>query len=253
MRTAVITGGAGGLGRALAEGLARRGWHSVILDRDLAGMEETPTRSLIQVDLTDPGALRDAATHIRSRWPGVGLVIYNAGLTQIGSLADTPLEAHRKVMEVNHFSALALAREMQGLLRANRGSHLAISSVAGFAPLHHRVAYAASKHALEGAFASLRSEERPHGVGVQIAAPSFIATNPGADFAGDGVGRPGAAADGVDEMSPDRAAEVILRGWQRRRDFIPVGRVAWLSWLLFRLSPGLYQRVMERRIDGGQA
>ena len=73
----------------------------------------------------------------------------------------------------------------------------AISSVAGFAPLHNRTAYAASKHAMEGFFNSLRSEEAPYGVAVQIAAPSFIATNlgePGTDT--QGISRPGAAADG---------------------------------------------------------
>lgn len=250
MKTAIITGGAGGLGRALSAGLEARGWHVVLLDLDVSGVEDSPSRTAIRLDLTDPAALRETASHIRDRWPGVALVIYNAGLTQIGSFAGTDMAVHRRVMEVNHFSALALAREMQGVIRVNRGSHLAISSVAGFAPLHHRVAYAASKHALEGAFASLRSEERPHGVRVQIAAPSFIATNPDAGFDADGLGRPGAAVDGLDRMTPEAAAQVILRGWEQGRDFIPVGRVAWASWLLHRLSPRLYQRMMERRISG---
>jgi hypothetical protein len=85
---------------------------------------------------------------------------------------------------------------------------------------------------------------------VQIAAPSFIATNPDAGFDADGLGRPGAAADGMDRMTPEAAAETILRGWEKGRDFIPVGRVARASWLLHRLSPRLYQRMMERRISG---
>jgi hypothetical protein len=51
-------------------------------------------------------------------------------------------------------------------------------------------------------------------------------------------------------MTPEAAAETILRGWEKGRDFIPVGRVARASWLLHRLSPRLYQRMMERRISG---
>ena len=83
---------------------------------------------------------------------------------------------------------------------------------------------------------------------VVLAAPSFVATNPGAAYAADGIGRPGAAPDGIDAMTPDQAAAVILRGLEAGRDFIPVGRVAALAWWLNRLAPGLYARQMLRRI-----
>jgi len=97
-------------------------------------------------------------------------------------------------------------------------------------------------------FASLRGEEAPHGGRVVLAAPSFVATNPGATHGTDGIGRPGAARDGIDAMTPDQAAGVILRGLERGRDFIPVGRVAGISWWLSRLAPGIYERQMLKRI-----
>ena len=84
-----------------------------------------------------------------------------------------------------------------------------------------------------------------------IAAPSFVATNPGnPQRRVDGIARPGAAGDGVDYMTPDAAAREILRGLARGRDFIPVGRVARMAWALNRLSPRLFQRLMERNIGG---
>ena len=110
------------------------------------------------------------------------------------------------MFEINYFAAVNMARGFLQALRHSSGTHLAVSSVAGFAPLHHRTAYAASKHAIEGFFGSLRSEEAPFGVSVQIAAPSFVATNLGnAGAASDGTMRPGAAADGVDYMTPEAA------------------------------------------------
>jgi short-subunit dehydrogenase len=104
---------------------------------------------------------------------------------------------------------------------------------------------------MEGFFASLRSEEAAHGVRTQIAAPSFVATNIGqADRADDGIVRPGSASDGVDYMTPGDAADMILKGVAQGRDFIPVGRIARLSWWIMRASPRLYARLMRRSISG---
>lgn len=246
---AVISGGAGGLGRALSSALRAGGWHVVLIDRDITGVGHAPDEQAIACDLTDPGKLSATCAQILAAHPAVALVIYNAGVTQIGAFEDLTDAAHRKVFEINYFAATAMGRHFLVPLRRSKGTHLAISSVAGFSPLYHRTAYAASKHALEGFFTSLRSEERPHGVRVQIAAPSFVATNLGrAERQEDGLARPGAAADGVDYMRPDEAARIILRGIARGRPMIPVGRVARLAWWINRLSPRLFQRLMERSI-----
>lgn len=252
MKTAVISGGAGGLGRALSARLQAQGWRVALLDLTTDGLEETPQQLPLACDLTDAASLSAAMARV-TEWSGgaVDLAIYNAGVTQISGFADSDAASHRRVFEINYFAAVEMARALLTPVRTAPGSHLAISSVAGFSPLYHRTAYAASKHALEGFFASLRSEERPHGVHVAIAAPSFVATNIGNDQRqANGIARPGSAADGVDYMTPDQAAAEILRGFERRRDFIPVGRVARLSWRLNRLSPRLFQRLMERSIAG---
>lgn len=251
MKTAVISGGAGGLGRALSSRLQAEGWRVVLLDRDIAGLEESGTQVPIACDLTDAGARGAVFERIISDSPSIDLVIYNAGITQIGAFAEMEEAALRKVVEINFFAATAMAAAFLRPVRQSRGTHLAMSSVAGFSPLYHRTGYAASKHALEGFFSSLRSEEAAYGVQTLIAAPSFIATNPGrAETAADGTARPGSAADGIDAMSPEEAAEVILRGVARRRPFIPVGRVARLSHVLNRLSPRLFEHLMQRNIRG---
>jgi NAD(P)-dependent dehydrogenase (short-subunit alcohol dehydrogenase family) len=183
------------------------------------------------------------------RTRSIDLVIYNAGITQIGLFADMPARIHRKVFEVNYFGAVNVAAELLQAVREARGAHLAISSVAGFAPLHRRSAYSASKHALEGFFRTLASEEKPYDVRVHIAAPSFVATNLGNPERRDGgIARPGSATDGVDYMESGEAARVILDGVRRGRGMIPVGRVARMAWWINRLAPGLFVRLMERNI-----
>ena len=251
MKTAVISGGNGGLGRALAAGLESQGCHCVLMDVNVAGLEASDTRTPVQVDLTDGPALARAAAHVIAARPSIDMVIYNAGVSQIGPFAEADEASHRRVFEINYFAAVAMARAFLQPIRKSSGTHLAISSVAGFAPLLNRTAYAASKHAMEGFFGSLRSEELPYGVRTLIAAPSFVATNIGnGERTADGIIRPGAAADGVDYMTPTDAAAVILRGAEAGREFIPVGRVARLSSLMMRLSPQLYQRAMRKNISG---
>lgn len=254
MKTAIITGGAGGLGLALDAGLRARGFATVLIDLPGPALDRlgaAPNRILRPCDLTDGAALRALCAALRRECASIDLVIYNAGVTQVGPLQDLQEPAHRKLFEINYFAATAMAQALLPDLRASGGTHLAISSVAGFSPLVHRTAYAASKHALEGFFKSLRSEEKPHGVRCVIAAPSFVATNIGrSETRADGLSRPGAAADGIDYMPPEAAADIILDGLDRGRDFIPVGRIARLSYWINRASPALFQRLMERRISG---
>lgn len=253
MKTAVITGGAGGLGQAMARALIRKGWHVAVLDLPSPSLQEMAQQAGITAlpcDLTDQQAFSKAAEQIITTRPSIDLVIYNAGLTQVGAFDGQDLQAHRKLFEVNYFAAVQCAALFLKPLRASKGAHVAISSVAGFAPLIHRTAYAASKHALGGFFTSLRSEERPHGVQVHIAAPSFIGTNIGwAEEQTGGLSRPGSASDTVDVMTPEAASTAILNGVFKGQEMIPVGRVAKLAWWLNGMAPRAYQKLMERNIS----
>lgn len=251
-KTAIVTGGAGGLGLALDAALRQRGWSTVLIDLPgpkLDAVQPLADRLVYGCDLTDVTALDKLCERISQTAETIDLVIYNAGITWIGDACELTDEAHRKVFDINYFAAVNMAQALQEDLRSTQGTHLAISSVAGFSPLFRRTAYAASKHALEGFFKSLRSEEKPHGVGCVIAAPSFVATNIGRPAVEvSGIARPGSATDGVDYMQPDMAAKEILDGFERGQHFIPVGRIARLSWIINRLSPRLFETLMERKI-----
>ena len=146
LKTAVITGGAGGLGRALTRALLAQGWSVAVLDLPGPELDEIaalPVKTYA-CDVTDEQQTAEVCARIIHDHPSIDLVIYNAGVTQIGLFAQTPLAAHRKVFAVNYFGAIHVAAALLAAVRQARGVHLAISSVAGFSPLRRRAVYSAS-------------------------------------------------------------------------------------------------------------
>ncbi len=223
-KTAVISGGAGGLGTALSTQLQAAGWRVVLLDLNVDHLSHSTTQLPMKCDITEPRMLKDCCTKILACHDSIDLVIYGAGVTAIAPVEDLQEQAHRRLFDINYFAAAAMSKAFLPALRASKGTHLAITSVAGFAPLCQRASYAASKHAMTGFFASLRVEEAVHGVKTVIAAPAFVATNvgnPNADT--DGLTRPGAAQDAVDVVMPYRAGDLLDLGPKRtKRDFFVI-------------------------------
>ena len=253
-KVAVITGAAGGLGKALIDQLLDNDWIIVGLDLPSPALNALETETVVTqaCDLTNADQIAEVCQQILSKHQAIDLVIHCAGITHIGNFQDLRAKTLRRVMEINFFAAVEITMHLLQAVRKAKGTHLAVSSVAGFSPLKKRTAYAASKHALEGFFNSLRSEEAIHGVFCLIAAPSFVATNPdNAERQEDGIARPGSASDGFDVMSPAEAAAIILNGYQKGKPMITVGRVARLSYWLNRLSPRLYERIMAKKVGAG--
>ena len=184
MSTAVISGGAGGLGRALATALqdqrlahrrsstCRAGTRAIGSDRAPVGMALRPHGRRGSCDRTC-AAIRASTSVDRPRRLQCRHHPYRPVLRQRRG-RPTARSSRSTISPPSPWRAHFLAA-----VRRSRGTHLAVSSVAGFTPLYQRTAYAASKHALEGFFKSLRSEEAPHGVRTVVAAPSFVATNIG--------------------------------------------------------------------------
>ena len=253
-RVVVVTGAAGGLGRALVLAFAAAGARVAALDRDAALLAQAAFPDEAQVlrlacDVADEAACLRALAEVRRARGGVDVLVNNAGITHRSAFAQTRPEVIRRVMAVNFFGALHCTHAALADLIARRGLIIAVSSVAGFAPLVARTGYAASKHALHGFFDSLRSELEPLGVQVLLVCPSFIRTGiEGNALAGDGTPVRHPQAIVGRRSTPEAVAARIVRAAARGQRLLLPDRVSRLAWWVSRLAPRFYARQMARRL-----
>jgi short-subunit dehydrogenase len=259
--TAVVTGAASGIGAALAAGLATRGSHLALLDRDgerLAGVAEaiggaSPGRRIATyvVDLADADACARIGETLRAAHPDTTLLVNNAGVALAGRFDQVTAEQFDAVMAVNFHAVVTLTRALLPVLTAHPGSHLVnISSVFGIVAPAGQTAYGASKFAVHGFTEALRAELAPAGVGVTCVHPGGVRTGI-ARNAVVGAGVPAAdwnaglaQFDRLLTLDPAAAADTILRGVHRRRPRVLVGRDARALVALARLLPVAHTRVI---------
>lgn len=263
---AVITGAGGGLGAAYARCLARAGARVAVLDADADAAQARAAEieasgghaRAAACDVTDEAQCHAAIGAVVAREGGVDLLINNAGISHRSAFVDTASAVYRRVMAVNFFGALYCTQAALPSLCQRAGLVVAISSIAGFAPLYGRTGYSASKHALHGLFESLRCELAGSGVEVLIVCPGFTATGIGA-AALDADGRPTCHPQSTlgRVAQPDDVADAVLRAIRRRRRLLVLSAAGKASWVLSRLSPSLYARLMvrglRRELDRGAA
>jgi len=172
--TAIVTGASRGLGRALARGLARRGWSLVIDARDSTALNQAqeelwqllpPGSHVVAVagDVTDREH-RHALAGAAYALGGLDLLVCNAGTlgpSPLPALADLPLDAARKLFEVYPIAGLGLVQETIGMLRAaiDGGRVVFISSDAAVEPYAGWGGYGAAKAATDQLAAVLAAEE----------------------------------------------------------------------------------------------
>ncbi len=235
-----VTGAGGGIGRAVCAELASRGADVVALDTIVDGLEG----EAYPMDVTD----HEGVVHTLERiGPLDGLVLAH-GITSLGPLRETPTAAMVRVIDVNLTGTIAVTRAAIDGLAAREGRIAVFSSVSGFSPLVHRTAYAASKHGLHGFFDSLRAEMSGTGVSVTLICPSFVRTGIETRAAFRAEGRGGSWSTTGTVVSPDRVARLAVDGMLERRRLVLPSSTARLAWVVARLTPGLYDRLMARRI-----
>jgi len=211
----VITGAAGGIGGALARRYRRDGARVALLDvdsRSLGELAEALDGGLdvmaIECDVTSEDACKDAAAAVLARWDGVDVLINNAGVSHMSAFVDIDLDVFRRVIDINLFGSVYSTAAFLPTLGARHGRIAVMSSVAGFAPLSLRSAYATSKHALHGFFDTLRAELVDDGVSVTVVCPSFVKTNIEAHMLGE-HSLSGPRQTTGSEADPDDVADAI--------------------------------------------
>lgn len=257
--TVLITGAAGGLGRALCKSFAVRGGRIAALDRDeqavahLVSTLKSQGHDAIGIvsDVTDAAACNEAVARVSRELGRIDVLVNNAGITHRSGFRDTHPAVIRRVVEVNFFGSVNCTYAALPHLLSGRGMIIVIASVAGFAPLIARTGYAASKHALHGFFASLRSELAGDGVDVLLVFPSFVRTGIDKNALGaDGGPAPQAQQIVGAQWQPEEVAERILSAASRGERMLLPGAMEKLAWWVSRMAPRLYDAIMARRLRG---
>ncbi|MFK4070878.1 SDR family oxidoreductase [Streptomyces sp. NPDC029674] len=181
-RTVVVTGAARGVGAALARELARRHARVALLGHERAALEELaaalPAPALaLEVDVTDPAALRSAAHRVRERLGRPSAVIANAGIAQAGPIESADPRAWRRVIEVNLTGSAFTAQAFLPDLLHTRGYYLQIASTAALGAVPLLSAYCASKAGAEAFAHALRAETAHRGMAVGIAYLNWVDTD----------------------------------------------------------------------------
>ncbi len=172
-RTALVTGGAGGIGRACAERLARAGAAVVVLDRDADGaaaVADAIGGRAIGIDLTD----MDAVDRIDV---SADILVNNAGFQHVAPLPEFPPEIFRTMLTLMVEAPFRLVRRcLPGMYANGWGRIVNISSVHGMRASPFKSAYVTAKHGLEGLSKVIAMEGAAHGVTSNCVNPSYVRT-----------------------------------------------------------------------------
>lgn len=245
-RRVLITGGASGLGRALAVRLAARG--DRVLVTDLAAAATVPPDALYQrLDITSAPDWAAAVERVEHDLGGLDLLVNNAGIAAGGRI-DLLDDAHwRRVLEINVLGTVNGCRAFAPMFKAQEGGHVVnVASVAGLIHAAAMSSYNASKAAVVALSETLRYELGPWGVDVSVVCPSFFRTNLAASLGGDDPLMETIAAKLIARAPLDAAemAERVLRGVDARRFLIVPDRPARRMFWTKRLLRPLYDRRM---------
>jgi len=260
-KTAIVTGGASGIGKGLCEELGKYGAHVVVADvneeeaRNVAASLKTSggRAEAVKLDVTNEEDVRGLIDETAAKSGRLDYIFNNAGIGIGGEVKDMDLDHWKRIVDVNQwgvvYGTLAAYRVMVG---QGSGHIVNTASAAGLVPSPLLTAYSMTKHAVVGLSTGLRAEGAELGVKVSVVCPGFIDTpifdsteyvNTSKEISLSVV------PSGLKAMSAEDCARAVLRGVARNRGIIPVQAPAYILWWLNRLSPRIMDAQSRKAIE----
>jgi len=186
-KSALVTGGARGIGKAICLSLARQGadiafvdvGRQEVADATVAEIAALGRRALyISADVTDPEACVRAVAATVEAFGKIDILVNNAGITRDDLIMRMPIDDWRKVLEVNLFGAFYMIKAaIRPMLKAHAGRIINMSSVSGQAGQMGQANYSSSKAGLIGLTKATAREVASRGITCNAVAPGFIVTD----------------------------------------------------------------------------
>jgi len=253
-----ITGASSGIGEALAYAFSAAGAKLLLSSRRTEELERVkkncahPDQArVLPMDLMDIASFGARTAEAIGAFGQVDIMVHNGGVTQRSLVIDTDLEVHRRVMELNYFSYVALTKALLPHFEQRKSGHFVVtSSVMGKIGTPMRSAYAASKHALHGFFDCLRAEVAASNIRVTILTPGYIQTNISQHALTKDGSELGTTSENIATGFPaDKAAVQILKAIAQGEFEAYIGKASGnerLALVLNRWAPGVLIRQVRK-------
>ena len=183
MKTAIITGGASGIGFAIAQKFVQEGIRSILIGRDEKKLKDACSAlgdlaCCMQGDVTRLEVLPGLVNEIKNKYGAIDILVNNAGIHLKKPFHEVTDEEYQRVILTNQVAVFSLSREVSKVMvSVKKGSIINISSMASQYGIPLVIAYTASKSAIEGMTRAMAVELSPLGIRVNCIAPGFIKTD----------------------------------------------------------------------------
>ena len=248
-RSAVITGAASGIGRALAVAWARRGWRIGIADIDMEGAERTlgmveqvgGIGDVFNCDVSNLDDVQAMADHFFSAWDKVDILVNNAGIAVLGFVGEVPIEEWRRVIDINLWGVIYGCHTFVPRMKEQGGGYIVnLASSAGVVSMSEMGPYNTTKASVISLSETLRTELASDGIGVTVVCPMFIDTDilKTASYTTEWEEEVFNYACGRARMTTEEVAQRIVKAVDRDRLYLFPQLSAKLFWTIKRVSPG---------------
>jgi dehydrogenase/reductase SDR family protein 7B len=249
-----ITGASSGIGESLVYEFAGKGATVIASSNDHPGLlrvkEACNSRSgivtCVPFDLSDTAGIEEIVSRQISAYGKIDILLNIGGISQRARIDETPLWLDRKIFEINYFGTVALTKAVLPYMIIQKSGHiLATSSISGRFGFPLRSSYSASKQALHGFFETLYLENKSSNIKTSVIIPGRVSTA----ISYHALNREGKEHGQLDDgqakgISAGRAAKIIIRGIEKDKREILVGKSElmllhirrYLPWLFFRIA-----------------
>lgn len=255
-RVVWVTGASSGIGEALVYAFVRGGSRVIASSNNPAELARVVAKctgmpgsvTAVPFDLADTSGIEQIVARVIEKEGKVDILLNIGGVSQRALIRETPLSLDRRIMEINYFGTISLTKAVLPFMMSNGGGQIAAtSSISGRFGFPLRSAYSASKHALHGFFETLLLEHHRDNIRVSVIIPGRVRTAISVHALTASGAEHGKMDDGqAGGITPEKAAEQIIRGLKRNRREILVGSGELLMLGIRKYIPALFFRIAGR-------
>ncbi len=245
----LVTGGAGGLGAALARRFVDRGDQVLSVDLTDPDPDAVPGAVARRLDVTSESDWAATRDWVAAEWGGLDVLVNNAGIAGGGRVDRCSLDEWRTILEVNLLGVVGGTRAFVAMMKAQGSGRIVnTASLAGLVHPPGMGSYNATKAAVVAFSETMSHELAPYGVGCTAVCPSYFRTGLMSSMRGEDEGLAQIVTRMVETSSitADEIAAAVLTGIDEGQDLVVPDEPARIAYALKRSDPEAYTAQMRR-------